>query len=314
MPSPLPKAAGAPRKKVTLQTIARLHREGTPITVMTAHDYPSGLFVERAGIDITLVGDSLAMVALGYDSTNEITLDEMIHHSRAVARGSKTPFLVADLPFGSYELSPEHALASSLRLIKEARGVDAVKLEGGAEMADTVRRIVAVGVPVLGHIGLTPQRASALGGFRVQGTTLEKAKSLLNDALALQASGVFAVVLEAVPSRVAAYITARLAVPTIGIGAGPRCSGQVLVQLDALGVYDRLTPKFCKRYADLGQVVPRALREYAEDVREGRFPVEGAHTYSMAKGEEVRFEEWCEAEDRARAEGARTGGGDGERR
>jgi 3-methyl-2-oxobutanoate hydroxymethyltransferase len=230
------------RKKVTLQTIQNLYKSNTPITVLTAHDYPSGVFIEKSGIDICLVGDSLAMVALGYDTTTKITLEEMMHHSRAVARGSKNAFLVGDLPFGTYETSPTQALESSIRFIREGN-VEAVKLEGGVEMAPTIQKITSVGIPVLGHVGLTPQRATSLGGFKVQGNTVEKAQKLLEDALALQEAGCFAIVLEAVPEIVATYITQKLKIPTIGIGAGNGCSGQVLVQLDALGVYDKFLPK-----------------------------------------------------------------------
>ncbi|ORZ12018.1 3-methyl-2-oxobutanoate hydroxymethyltransferase, partial [Absidia repens] len=230
------------RRKVTIQNLNRMYKHGEPISMMTAQDYPSGLMVDRSGIDICLVGDSLAMVALGYDSTNPLTVDEMLHHSRAVARGSKAPFLVADLPYGSYEVSAEEAVRASLRFLKEGN-VEAVKLEGGKEMADTIRRITSVGVPVMAHIGLTPQRQSALGGFRVQGKTAKQALGLVEDALAVQEAGAFAVVLEAMPAQIAGHITQQLSIPTIGIGAGVMCSGQVLVLNDALGLFDRFVPK-----------------------------------------------------------------------
>ncbi|KAJ3298163.1 hypothetical protein HK104_011084 [Borealophlyctis nickersoniae] len=279
------------RKKVTLHTLRKLYEKNEPIAVMTAHDYPSGVFVERSGIDLCLVGDSLAMVALGYESTNQISLDEMIHHSRAVARGCKTPFIVADLPFGTYERNPEQALDSAIRFIREGN-VEAVKLEGGVEMTDTIKKITSVGIPVLGHIGLTPQRQTALGGFRVQGKTADKAGLLLEDALALQSAGCFAIVLEAIPEPVATFITQQLNIPTIGIGAGPGCSGQVLVQLDALGVYDKLTPKFCKVYADVGKMSIAGLENYVKDVKARTFPASGANTYQMEKGELEKFQEW----------------------
>ncbi|KAJ3412116.1 hypothetical protein HDV05_001210 [Chytridiales sp. JEL 0842] len=284
------------RKKVTLQTIQSLYKAQTPLTVLTAHDYPSAVFVEKSGIDICLVGDSLAMVALGYDSTTKITLDEMMHHSRAVARGTRSSFLVGDLPFGTYETSPTQALESSIRFIREGN-VEAVKLEGGVEMAPTILRITQVGIPVLGHIGLTPQRATSLGGFKVQGRTVEKAEKLLEDAVALQEAGCFAIVLEAVPEVVASYITKKLRVPTIGIGAGNGCSGQVLVQNDALGIYDKFLPKFCKLYGNLHNPIVTSLSKYVEEVRSRKFPETKTHTFSMEKGEEGRFEEWCLARE-----------------
>ncbi|TPX69320.1 3-methyl-2-oxobutanoate hydroxymethyltransferase [Spizellomyces sp. 'palustris'] len=262
---------------------------------MTAQDYPSAVFVDKSGIDMCLVGDSLAMVALGYDNTNRVTLDEMLHHCRAVARGSEHPFLVGDLPFGSYETSPSHALSSSIRMIREGH-MEAVKLEGGVEMAETIHKITSVGIPVLGHVGLTPQRAAALGGFRVQGKTMEKAKKLIQDALAVQEAGAFAIVLEAVPEVVAKEITNSLKVPTIGIGAGAGCSGQVLVQLDMLGVYDKLMPKFCKLYAEVGKATVAGLEQYVQEVKNGSFPESGTHTYPMEKGEEEKFLKWINEE------------------
>ncbi|OAD77742.1 hypothetical protein PHYBLDRAFT_176984 [Phycomyces blakesleeanus NRRL 1555(-)] len=256
-----------------------MYKNGEPISMMTAQDYPSGLMVDRAGIDMCLVGDSLAMVALGYDSTNPLTMDEMIHHCRAVARGNKTAFLVVDLPYGSYEASPEDAVRVSLRCLKEANA-EAVKLEGGKEMAETIRRITRVGVPVLAHIGLTPQRQSALGGFRVQGKTAKQAQELLDDALAVQEAGAFGMVLEAIPSEIAGYITQRLKIPTIGIGAGVDCSGQVLVMNDALGLFDRFVPKFTKQYANLNQIMTNALSQYHAEVKTRAFPAP-ANTYPI---------------------------------
>ncbi|KAJ3382654.1 hypothetical protein HDU84_004114 [Entophlyctis sp. JEL0112] len=282
------------RKKVTLRTIESLYKSKTPLVVMTAHDYPSAVFCERSGMDITLVGDSLAMVALGYDSTTRITFEEMLHHCRAVSRGSKAPFLVGDLPFGTYERSPEHAIDHAIRMVREGR-VEAVKLEGGVEMAETCKRIVDVGIPVLGHIGLTPQRSTSLGGFRAQGTSLPKAKDILNDAISLQDAGCFGIVLESVPSAVADFVTKRLNIPTIGIGAGPQTSGQVLVQMDMLGIYDKFTPKFCKRYDKLNDRIVTALANYADEVRSRTFPHPVDHTYKMEKGEDEKFLEWAEA-------------------
>ncbi|KAI8988207.1 ketopantoate hydroxymethyltransferase-domain-containing protein [Mycotypha africana] len=266
---PLNKSAGRP--KVTLQSIQHMYRRNEPISMMTAQDYPSGLMVEQAGIDLCLVGDSLAMVSLGYDSTNPLTVDEMLHHCRAVVRGCKAPFVVGDLPYGSYEASPEDAVKVSLRFLKEGH-VDAVKLEGGVEMAETIRRITTVGIPVLAHIGLTPQRQSALGGFRVQGKTAKQAAALVEDAYAVQEAGAFGVVLEAMPAEIAAYITSKLKIPTIGIGAGRECAGQVLVQNDALGYFDRFVPKFTKQYCNLNQIITTALRQYHEEVKTRQFP------------------------------------------
>ncbi|KAG1463691.1 hypothetical protein G6F56_005230 [Rhizopus delemar] len=248
-----------------------MYKRNEPISVMTAQDYPSGLMVDQAGIDMCLVGDSLAMVALGYDSTNPLTVEDMLHHCRAVSRGAKAPFLVVDLPFGSYEACPEDAVRVALRFLKESKA-EAVKLEGGIELAETIRRITRAGIPVMGHIGLTPQRQSALGGFRVQGKTPKQARRVLEDALAVQEAGAFSMVIEAVPAEVGTYITQQLKVPTIGIGAGVGCSGQVLVQNDALGLFDRFVPKFTKQYCNLNQIMTNALREYHEEVKSRQFP------------------------------------------
>ncbi|KAF9345108.1 hypothetical protein BGX34_005024 [Mortierella sp. NVP85] len=253
---------------------------------MTAHDFPTGTLVDKAGIDMTLVGDSLAMVALGYTSTSEITLDEMLHHCRAVARGTRASFLVADMPFGTYETSPEQAVANAVRILKEGKA-EAVKLEGGREMAPTIARLTQVGIPVLGHIGLTPQRQASLGGYKVQGKSAAKAMVLLEDALALQKAGCYAIVLEAVPEPVARHITNVLSVPTIGIGAGAGCSGQVLVQQDMLGLYGRV-PRFCKTYRNLADEIVGALKEYSADVKAGTFPSE-EHCYPMPQEELVKF-------------------------
>jgi len=230
------------RKKVTLNTLNNLYKKGEPITMLTAHDYPSGLFVEKGGVDTCLIGDSLGMVTLGFNSTNPVTMDDMVRHCQAVCRGAKSPFIVCDMPFGSYEASIEDAVRNAVRLIAEGNA-EAVKLEGGKEMAETIRAITKVGIPVLGHIGLTPQRQSSLGGFRVQGKTMDDAKSLLEDALALQDAGCYGVVLEAMPKEVASFITSQLNILTIGIGAGNGCSGQVLVQQDMLGAFDKFVPK-----------------------------------------------------------------------
>ena len=253
---------------------------------MTAHDFPTGTLVDKAGIDMTLVGDSLAMVALGYTSTSEITMDEMLHHCRAVARGTRSSFLVADLPFGTYETNADQAVNNAVRMLKEGKA-EAVKLEGGKEMAPTIARLTQVGIPVLGHIGLTPQRQASLGGYKVQGKTVAKAKAMIEDALALQQAGCYAIVLEAVPEPVARHITDVLNIPTIGIGAGAGCSGQVLVQQDMLGLYGRV-PRFCKTYRSLADEIVGAMKEYSADVKSGAFPA-AEHCYPMPQEELNRF-------------------------
>lgn len=241
--------------------------------MLTAHDYPSALLAQAALIDIILIGDSLAMVSLGMPSTTTITLSEMILHARSVTRAATTAFTIGDLPMGSYEISPEQALGSAIRMMKEGR-VQSVKLEGGAEMEDTIRKITTAGIPVCGHVGLTPQRQHALGGFRVQGNTVAKAMDLLRDARAVEAAGAFAVVLECVPPDIAAEITSTLSIPTIGIGAGAGTSGQVLVQMDMLGVRPpgSFLPKFVKRYGSQWESGLEAIRRYREEVVERRYP------------------------------------------
>lgn len=273
--------------KVTIQAMQRKKERREPITMVTAYDYPSALLAERAGLDMLLVGDSLGMVVLGYQGTVPVTMDAMIHHCQAVARGAQSPFLLGDMPFGSYEVSPQEAVRNAVRFVKEG-GMDGVKLEGGREMAATVAAIVAAGIPVQGHIGLTPQSLSALGGFRVQGKTAAAALKLLDDALALQEAGCFSIVLEAVPAPVATAITQRLRIPTIGIGAGAGCDGQVLVFHDLVGLFDRFTPKFVKRYANVAVEIQRALVAYKEDVQARRFPAD-EHTYPMDEGELEKF-------------------------
>ncbi|ROV87159.1 hypothetical protein VSDG_09967 [Cytospora chrysosperma] len=278
------------RKKVTLGTLRSMHKKKEPITMITAHDFPSALVADAAGMDIILVGDSLAMVALGMEDTSEVLVEEMLLHCRSVARATKSAFTVGDLPMGSYEISPEQALETAIRMVKTGR-VQGIKLEGGEEMAPTVRRITTAGIPVLGHVGLTPQRQNALGGFRVQGKTAAGARRVLDDALAVQEAGAFAVVLEAVPAEVAALVTGRLSVPTIGIGAGNGCSGQVLVQIDMLGNSPpgRFLPKFVKRYGDVWSESLRALEAYRDEVRSRAYPAP-EHTYPISKEELEAFE------------------------
>jgi 3-methyl-2-oxobutanoate hydroxymethyltransferase len=254
--------------------------------MITAHDFPSAHVADHAGMDMVLVGDSLAMVALGMDDTSEIRLEEMILHCRSVVRATNGAFTVGDLPMGSYEISPDQALASAIRIIKEGR-VKSVKLEGGKEMASTISKITTAGIPVLAHIGLTPQRQNALGGFRVQGKNTASALKLLEDALAVQQAGAFAAVVEAVPAEIAALITKRLDIPTIGIGAGNGCSGQVLVQIDMLGNFPpgRFLPKFVKKYGDVWGESLRAIQEYKTEVKSRAYPAP-EHTYPIAMSKE----------------------------
>ena len=266
------------RAKVTAPAL-RARKGGEPIVALTAYDYPSARLVDAAGIDLVLVGDSVANVMLGYDSTIPVTLDEMIMISRAVRRGAQTALVVGDLPFGTYHESPEQAVRSAIRFVKEG-GVEAVKLEGGRKRVDAVRRNVDAEIPVLGHIGLTPQSVHALGGYRVQGKTVETARALLEDAEALEDAGAFAVVLEAVPAEIARLITRRVSIPTIGIGAGTHCDGQILVYTDLIGLSFGHTPKFVRRYADAAALVSDAVGRYAADVRSRAFPSE-AESYAV---------------------------------
>jgi 3-methyl-2-oxobutanoate hydroxymethyltransferase len=275
------------RKKVTVLTIQKKKDKRQPITMLTAYDYSSAQLVDEAGIDMILVGDSLAMVMLGMESTVSLTMDEMLHHCRAVARGAKHTFLIGDLPFMSYQADKVEAVRNAGRIIKEGN-MEAVKLEGGQEMAETVAAIVRAGIPVMGHIGLTPQSVSQLGGYRVQGKTADHAGRLLKDALALERAGCFAIVLEAIPAQVAAVISEKLHIPTIGIGAGPKCDGQVLVYHDTLGLFDKFTPRFVRRYADVHQVILQALTDFSKEVSDGTFPAE-EHTFPIDEDELQAF-------------------------
>lgn len=273
-----------------MNTLQSLYRKNDPITMMTAHDFPSAHVADHAGMDMILVGDSLAMVALGMEDTSEVLMEEMLLHCRSVARATKTAFTVGDLPMGTYEIAPEQALESAIRMIKEGR-VKSVKLEGGIEMAPTIAKITRAGIPVLAHVGLTPQRQNSLGGFRVQGKSTAGALKLLNDAFAVQEAGAFAVVLEAVPAEVASIVTKKLSIPTIGIGAGNGCSGQVLVQVDMSGNFPpgRFLPKFVKKYGDVWGESMRAIQAYKEEVRSRTYPAT-EHTYPMPKEELSEFE------------------------
>lgn len=269
--------------KVSILDLQQKKAESQPITMLTAYDYPGALLVDEAGIDLILVGDSLAMTVLGHPNTVSVTMDEMLHHCKAVARGAKRAFLIGDMPFMSYQVERSEAVRNAGRFLKEG-SMDAIKLEGGREIAETIQAIAAAGIPVMGHLGLTPQTATKLGGFKVQGKTAAAAQRLLEDALILQEAGCFAVVLEAVPAAVAQTVSQELTIPTIGIGAGPDCDGQVLVFHDLLGLFDRFTPKFVKRYADLRQPILEALQAYRREVEAREFP-DAAHSFNINEAE-----------------------------
>jgi 3-methyl-2-oxobutanoate hydroxymethyltransferase len=288
MASDKPSERGPGPRSVTPPHFGRLKRNGERIAMVTAYDAPSARLADAADVDGILVGDSAAMTVLGYDSTVQITLDEMLMLTRAVTRSVRRPLVVADMPFGSFQISDEEAVRHAVRLVKEG-GAGAVKLEGAGRTLTRVAAIVGAGIPVMGHVGLTPQTAVALGGYRSQGRTAQDALRLRDDALALEGAGCFAVVLEAIPAIVAERITEMLHVPTIGIGAGPACDGQILVWHDLLGLTSGHVPQFVKKYADLAQSSRAALEAYVADVRARRFP-EPQHTYPMAEGEQDLFE------------------------
>jgi 3-methyl-2-oxobutanoate hydroxymethyltransferase len=277
-----------PPATLSLPELAALKAERRPIVMVTAYDAPGGRLADEAGVDLILVGDSAAMTVLGHDSTVPATMDEMLILTRAVTRGATRPLVVADLPFGSYQASDEDAVRNAIRFVKEARA-DAVKLEGAGPMLSRASAIVGAGIPVMGHLGLTPQSATMLGGYKAQGRTAERALALLADARALEAAGCFSLVLEAVPATVAQRVSEALAIPTIGIGAGAGCDGQVLVWHDLLGLFHGRQAKFVKRYAEIGDAIRDALTAYAADVREARFPAE-EHTYAMPEDELELFE------------------------
>ncbi len=274
--------------KLALTELAEMKRRGNKIVMVTAYDAPGARFADAAGIDIILVGDTAAMVVLGHPSTVPVSMDEMLFMTRTVARAADRPIVVGDLPFGTYQVSDDDAVRNAVRFIKEG-GADVVKLEGAGPSLSRVRAIAGAGIPVMGHIGLTPQSATMLGGFKAQGRTAAKARQLLADAQALEAAGCFSLVLEAVPAAVGAHITETLTIPTIGIGAGADCDGQVLVYHDLLGLEEGTSPRFVKRYANLADEIRAALRHYADDVRSGAFP-QAEHTYSIPEDELELFE------------------------
>jgi len=257
--------------RVTINAIKEMKARGEKIPMLTAYDFATARLVDEAGMPLVLVGDSLGMVVLGYESTIPVTMEEMIHHTKAVVRGTKQALVIGDMPFMSYHISTAEALRNAARFIQEG-GAQAVKLEGGHTVAEPVKRMVECGIPVMGHIGLTPQSIHQLGGFKAQGKTPEAAQRLLQDALALEAAGAFAIVLESVPYALARIITKKLAVPTIGIGAGPHCDGQVQVLSDLLGLYTEFVPRHAKQYAKLSQVIKEAVSQYLKEVKAGSFP------------------------------------------
>ena len=286
------------REKITAPTIQAMKTSSEKIVMVTAYDYPTARAVEASGVEAILVGDSLGMVVLGYESTIPVTMEDIIHHTRAVMRGVTTVHVVADLPFMSYQVSDAQALENAGRLMKEG-GADAVKLEGGVSMASRIEAIVRAGIPVMAHIGLTPQASAALGGFKVQGRSLDAARSLIADAEAVETAGAYAVVLEAIPRQLARIITARLSVPTIGIGAGVECDGQVLVNADLLGSYDRFSPRFAKPYANIREVMRDAFSQFAAEVRSGDFPTH-EHGFAMSRDVIAALEESPPLQDQER--------------
>ena len=269
-------------EKITIPKVRAMKESGEKIAMLTAYDWPTALLLDRAGIEILLVGDSVGNNILGYPDTIPVTMDEMIHHTKAVRRGVRRALLVGDMPFLSYQISREQALANAGRFLKEG-GAEAVKLEGGAEMADIISLLVRRGIPVMGHIGLTPQRAAQLGGLKVQGRDEETAQKLLNDAKVLEDAGVFSLVLEAVPWALAKLITERVKIPTIGIGAGPYCDGQVLVVTDMIGLSLGISPKFSKRYTNIAEQIEQAARAFLSDVKGGKFPTVQEHSFNISE-------------------------------
>jgi 3-methyl-2-oxobutanoate hydroxymethyltransferase len=276
-------------KKLTIFDVQAKVAAGEKVFQVTAVDFPTAQLVDRAGIDFILIGDSLGMTALGYPSTVPVTMDEMVYHARAISRAAKRAILVGDLPLGAYHASTADAVNNAMRMVKEG-GADVVKMEGGEDVVPMVEAVVRAGIPVMGHIGLTPQLMSKLGGFRVQGRSAAAGAQLVRDAVALERAGCFAIVLEAIPDRVAALITERLEIPTIGIGAGPDCDGQNLVLHDLVGLFDRFLPRFVKRYANVGEQIDQALRDFQAEVRDGAFPA-AEHSFAM---DDAEYEELLE--------------------
>lgn len=308
---PLSTTSMPPRK--TLRTLRAAYRRGEPLTMLTAYDYPSGLHADLAGVDMVLVGDSLGMVVLGHRTTQSVTVDQMVHHTAATRRGVSSAVLVADMPFGSYETGPRDAVQTAMRLVKEG-GADAVKLEGGVSRRNMIRAIADAGIAVMGHVGLQPQAVSRLGGFRSMGRSKEEASVILDDACAVEESGAFSMVVECVPGRLAGVITRALRVPTIGIGSGIECDGQVLVYHDMLGIlshphHAKVAPKFSKMFAELGPSICHAIGDYCRQVKEREFP--SAHYSPYTIGDE-EFEKFCKDAEEKYGKACRQG--DGRRR
>lgn len=272
--------------KITIHQLQKMKENGEKISMTTAYDYPTAYFADKAGIEVVLVGDSLAMTVLGRDGTVSVTMEEMLHHIRPVVKGAPNSLVIGDMPFGSYNVSKEHAIINATRFMKEG-GCDCIKLEGGREVADTVKAIVDAGIAVMGHIGLTPQTVSKLGGFKVQGKSTEAAEALLEDALALEKAGAWGLIIECVPEEVGRLITKKVSIPTIGIGGGRYCDGQVLVFHDMFGMFEKFLPKFAKQYADLGAEIVKGLEQYKEDVKEGKFPEE-VHVFGGVQEEDLK--------------------------
>jgi 3-methyl-2-oxobutanoate hydroxymethyltransferase len=273
------------KERLSVPGFRAFKQEGRKLKLVTAYDYTSAALADRSPVDAILVGDSLGMVMLGYSGTTAVTMEEMLHHLRPVIKGAPNTFVIADMPFGSYNISPEQAVANASLFLKA--GADCVKLEGGVQFFDTVRALVRAGIPVMGHIGLTPQTAAALGGWKVQGREAGAARQIIDDALALEQAGAFSLVLEMVPALLAEHVTGRLAVPTIGIGAGAGCDGQVLVWHDMFGLYDRIAPRFVKRFAEAGQAIADGLAAYCAEVDAGSFPGP-EHSFKMKHEELLR--------------------------
>lgn len=287
------------QKKKTIQDFYSMKAKGEPITYITSYDYPTATFAEKAGMDMILVGDSLGMCVYGYEGTMPVTMDMMIVHTEAVRRGAPNTFVIGDMPFLSYQTTDAAAVENAGRFYKEAR-VDAIKLEGGVRVASRIRAIVEAGMLVMGHIGLTPQSSSQLGGFKAQGRTLDSAKAQVEDALAVQEAGAAMILLEAIPPEVSGYIRDLLSIPVLSIGAGPYCDGQILIVSDMLGVFEAFTPKFVKRYAEIAKISTEALTAYVQDVRKKAFP-EPRHIYPMIPEELTKFKEWVAAEKASQA-------------
>jgi len=281
------------REKVSIPCLQEMKKRGETIVCTTCYDYPMGLLLDRAEVDMVMVGDSVGMVVLGYENTVPVTMGEIVHHAKAVVRGCKTPLIIGDMPFGSYNANKEEAIVNATRLMKEA-GVDTVKVEGGKPVVETVRAIVQAGIPVMGHIGVTPQTISQLGGYKARGKKASEAKALIEDATALEEAGAFAIELECIPVPVSRLITEKLKIPTVGFGAGPYCDGQGLVLYDVLGLYDRPIPKLAKCYVNLSKIIIDTLQTYIKDVREGGFP-DSNHSFIMSDEEFKTLEKQLES-------------------